>query len=143
MPITAEHVGRVYPATAPYRVSREAIRVFAQAVGDTTAGSNQDPAIAPPTFAMVLAARAWDGLFADAELGLALARTVHADQRFTWQRPIREGDEVSASLAIEKVRNRGLTDMVTLSVTITDTAGQAICTASSTLLHTRDEQEQA
>lgn len=143
MPITAEHAGRSYPATQPYRVSREAIAEFAHAVGDTTAGPDQDPAIASPTFAMVLAARAWEALFGDPELDLALVRTVHADQRFDWRRPIREGDELTATLRIDKVRTRGLTDMVTIGVQIDAQGGETVVTASSTLLHTRTEQDPA
>ena len=42
-----------------------------------------DAPIAPPTFAAVIAADAWEAMFADEELGLALRRIVHGDQRFT------------------------------------------------------------
>ena len=105
MPISEEHVGRSYPATAPYEVSRAKIAEFAAALGDgdNPAYAGADP-IAPPTFAVVLSSAAWDAMFADPELELSLSRTVHVDQRFAWQRPLRAGDEVSATLTIEKVR---------------------------------------
>ena len=44
--------------------------------------------------AAVLAARAWGAMFADPELDVALHRTIHGDQRFTWLRPLRAGDVV-------------------------------------------------
>ena len=94
MPISADHVGRVYPATKPYRVSRAKIAEFATALGDTNPAYFDDESpIAPPTFAVLPSSAAWGALFEDAELELALSRTVHADQRFTHHRPIVAGDE--------------------------------------------------
>ena len=83
-----------------------------------------------------------DGLGLDSvdalELGLALHRTVHADQTFDFHRPLREGDDVVARLIIERVRNRGNLDMVTILVALT-VDGEAVCDARSTLMHTREE----
>ena len=57
MPISPEHVGRSYPATKPYRVSRAKIAEFATALGDQNpAYFDEDSPIAPPTFAAVIAA---------------------------------------------------------------------------------------
>ena len=78
-------------------------------------------------------------IHADPELGLSLSRTVHVDQRFAWQRPLRSGDEVSATLTIEKVRTRGATAIITIAVQLATTAGEALCTATSTLMHTMAE----
>lgn len=140
MPISPAHAGRSYPATAPYEVSRAKIAEFAAALGDASspAYSGESP-IAPPTFAAVLAASAWEALFSDPELDLSLSRTVHADQRFSWRRPLRCGDLVSAALAIEKVRVRGAAAFITISVVLADAAGEELCTASSTLVHTAEE----
>ena len=77
MPISRDHVGRSYSATTPYRVSRAKIAEFAEAIGDLNpAYFDDDHPIAPPTFPVVIAARAWAPLFADPELGLALERTI-------------------------------------------------------------------
>ncbi|MEL4358208.1 MULTISPECIES: FAS1-like dehydratase domain-containing protein [unclassified Luteococcus] len=144
MPITPEHVGRSYPPTAPYRISRAKIAEFAAALGGAE-GGDPNPAyageapVAPPTFAIVLGAQAWETLFGDQELGLALSRTMHADQRFDFQRPLREGDEVVAQLTIDKVRNRGAMDMVGVRVDVRTVAGEPVCTATSQLIHTRPE----
>ena len=83
-----------------------------------------------------LAARAWDGLFADPELDMKLAQTIHADQSFRWTRPLRAGDEVTATLRIDKLRARGASAFVTVAVTLATTDSEAICEAVSTLLHT-------
>lgn len=139
MSISEDHVGRSYPATAPYQVSRAKIAEFAAALGDedNPAYAGDDP-IAPPTFAVVLSSAAWDAMFADPELELSLSRTVHVDQRFAWQRPLHSGDEVSATLTIEKVRARGATAIITIAVQLATTTGEALCTATSTLMHTTE-----
>ena len=138
MPISAEHAGRTYPPAPAYRVSRAKIAEFAGAIQDESPAYFGDHPIAPPTFAAVIAAQAWGSLFGDEELGLALHRTVHADQTFDFHRPLREGDDVVARLTIERVRSRGNLDMVTILVTLT-VGGEAVCDARSTLMHTREE----
>ncbi len=47
MPVDASFVGRIYPPTEPYRVSREKIREFADAIDDPN-----------PAYRSVAAARA-------------------------------------------------------------------------------------
>ena len=136
MPISEAHVGRVYPPTEPYPVTRGKITEFAAALGDTSAPYAGSDAVAPPTFAAILGARAWDALFTDPDLDLELKRTVHVDQRFTWERPLRVGDEVRAQLTIDKVRLRGAAAFVTVTVELTDAHAAVIGTAVSTLLHT-------
>jgi len=142
MPITPDHVGRSYPATKPYRVSKAKIVEFARALGDDNPAYLADEPIAPPTFGVVIAAQAWDALFGDPELGLALNRTVHADQRFDIVRPLSDGDEVTATLRIDKVRNRGAMDWVGVAVDLS-VNGERVGTATSTLLHTRNGDDDA
>lgn len=140
MPISPEHAGRSYPATKPYQVSRAKIAEFAAALGDANS-AYRGPAddapepIAPPTFAAVIANKAWDAMFADPELGLALHRTIHTEQGFTWARPLRAGDEVTATLTIDKVRTRGGSDMIMSSVLLQSVEGEQICTATGNFLH--------
>lgn len=141
MPITDAHVGRTYPATQPYRVSREKIAEFAAALGDEHPAYAGDDPLAPPTFAAVLAARAWEGLFGDPDLDLQLSRTIHADQRFAWTRPLRAGDDITATLRIDKLRARANTAFITVSVALNTTAGEPVVTATSTLLHTWPQED--
>ncbi|SDL51474.1 FAS1-like dehydratase domain-containing protein [Tessaracoccus oleiagri] len=138
MPISSEHAGRRYPASAPYEVSRAKIAEFAAALGDDNPAYSGDQPVAPPTFAAIIAAQAWEALFGDAELGLALHRTMHGDQQFDFHRPLVPGDQVVAQLGIERVRNRGNLDMVTIVVELT-VEGEPVCSARSTLIHTREE----
>ena len=136
MPISDAHVGKTYPPTQPYEVTLGKIAEFAAALGDPHQAYAGAAPIAPPTFAAVLAAEAWGALFADPELDLQLKRTIHYDQAFGFVRPLRAGDEVTATLTIDKVRRRGDTAFITVSVLLATTAGETVCTATSTLLHT-------
>jgi len=141
MTITADHAGRRYPPTAAYQVSAAKIAEFARALGDDNpAYAGADP-IAPPTFVAVISSAAWESMFADPELGLALRRIVHGDQRFTYRRPLRAGDTVQATLTIDKVRNRGTSDIISSSVEVETVEGELICTAEATFFHTRETQE--
>ena len=91
---------------------------------------------------MLLSSGAWGALFEDDELDLSLSRTVHTDQRFTWQRPLRVGDEVTATLTVDKVRSRGTSAFITVTVAL-DAGGDRVCDATSTLLHTWPAEEVA
>ena len=108
MPISPDDVGRTYPTTDPYLVTAEKIRELATALGDTAPAYRGDDPIAPPTFAMVLASRAWEALFDDEQLDLHLEHMIHTDQSFNWIRPLHKGDEVTATLTITSVRTLSL-----------------------------------
>jgi acyl dehydratase len=137
MAISEAHAGRTYPPTATYEVSAAKIAEFATAIGDDNPAYRGEHPIAPPTFVAVISSAAWESMFDDAELGLALRRVVHGDQRFSYQRPLRAGDRVSASLTIDKVRVRGSADIIASSVRVTDQSGELVCTTSATFFHSR------
>lgn len=63
---------------------------------------------------------------------------MHTDQGFTFHRPLRAGDVVHAQLGIEKVRNRGTLDMITVVVDLV-VGGETVCEARSGLMHTRGD----
>ncbi len=138
MAISDQHVGRIYPPTPAYQVSAAKIAEFAKALGDDNPAYGGDAPVAPPTFVAVIAASAWDSLFADEELGLALRRVVHADQRFDYRRALKAGDTVRAVLGIDKVRKRGGVDIIGVSVKVDTVDGEPVCSASSTFYHTRE-----
>ena len=148
MPISAEHVGRQYPPTAPYEVSHAKISEFAAALGNADPRHTGPDAVAPPTFVAVLSAPAWQLMFDDPELDLALPRIVHGDQRFEFARLLRAGDRVRATLTIEKVRTRGAADIISASVAVRTAAdpcgssatgqGELVCTATATFFHSRE-----
>jgi acyl dehydratase len=137
MPITEAHAGRRYPATPAYPISAEKIAEFARALGDESPYYRGERPIAPPTFAALIASPAWQLMFDDPELELALRRIVHGDQRFDHARPLLAGDVVSATLTIDKVRVRGGSEIITSSVAITDLTGETVCTTTATFVHSR------
>ena len=139
MPISPDDVGRTYPTTDPYLVTAEKIRELATALGDTAPAYRGDDPIAPPTFAMVLASRAWEALFDDEQLGLQLEHMIHTDQSFNWIRPLHKGDEVTSTLRITSVRIRGNTDIIGIDVSLDHVNGEHLGNATSPLWHTRPE----
>jgi hypothetical protein len=77
-------------------------------------------------------------MFDDPELGLALRRIVHGDQRFDLHRLLRVGDRVTATLRIEKVRVRDSADIIGASVAVRTVADELVCTATATFFHSRE-----
>ncbi|WP_375433532.1 MaoC family dehydratase N-terminal domain-containing protein [uncultured Friedmanniella sp.] len=138
MGITEAHTGRRYPPTAPYEVPTAKIAEFAAALGDDHPRYAGDDAVAPPTFVAVIAATAWQAMFEDPELGLALPRIVHGDQRFTITRLLRAGDRVTAGLVIDRVRSRGPADIITASVEVRSLSDELVATATATFFHSRE-----
>jgi acyl dehydratase len=143
VPVNPELVGRVFPPTAPYLVGREKVREFARAVFATDP-QHTDPeaarargyvdVVAPPTFAMVVQDLTLQQLLAEPDSGIALERTIHAEQRFRYSRPIVAGDELIGRLSVVGVRAVGAGAMVTSEAEITDAAGAHVVTATSILL---------
>lgn len=143
MSVNPDLEGRVFPPTAPYVVGREKIREFSRAVF-ATSPLNYDPEaargagyadiVAPPTFPVVIQEQTLDQLLAAPDAGIDFRRVVHGDQRFVYSRPIVAGDELTATLTVEKVRSLGGHTMVTAASTIVDTQGQHVVTSTSTLV---------
>ena len=136
MPVDSSLVGRAYPATAPLTVTEERVTAFAEAVGHPGAPGAGD---VPPTFPIVLAFDAMQA-FLDAER-LDLHRIVHGEQRFAYERPVRVGDELSATLVVTGVRRIGGADIVATASEIRDAAGELVCTGKATLVHGGGEGE--
>jgi len=137
VPISTEHVGRSYPSTAAYQVSAAKIGEFAAAIGDPSPAYAGDQAIAPPTFAALVVSPAWSAMFDDPELGLALHRIVHAEQRFAYRRPLRVGDRVVTDLTIDKVRSRDTADFITATAQVRTEDGEPVCSATATFVHNK------
>jgi acyl-CoA thioesterase FadM len=76
-------------------------------------------------------------MFDDPELGLALRRIVHAEQRFAYERPLRVGDRVVTTLIIDKVRSRDTADFITTTARVENVAGELVCTAMATFVHSK------
>ncbi|MDN3311118.1 MaoC family dehydratase N-terminal domain-containing protein [Microbacterium oryzae] len=143
MPVNPELVGREFPPTPPYLVGREKVREFARAVF-ADAPQHTDPeaaralgyadVVAPPTFAMVVQDHTLQQLLGEPDSGIALERTIHAEQRFRYTRPIVAGDELTARLTVTGIRSVGANAMITSDAEIIDSTGAHVVTATSVLL---------
>ena len=143
MAVNPDYVGRVYPATAPYEVSRVKIREFADAIGETSELHRSPQAaqavgypdvIAPPTFPIVIAMAASGAAVGDPGLGINYAMVVHGEQRFEYSRPLHAGDVVTAQSTIESIRSAGSLTMLTTRTEIRTEAGEHVCSAFSTIV---------
>ncbi len=152
MPVNSELVGREFPPTAPYLVGREKVREFARAVFadapqhidvDAARAAGHADLVAPPTFPMVIQDLTLQQLLSEPDSGIVLARTIHAEQRFRYTRPIVAGDELTAQLAVTGIRSLGGNAMITSEANITDAAGDHVVTAVSVLLVGSDAEGEA
>ena len=129
MPIDESLVGREYPPTRPYAVSVEKVRELATATGS----SYDDGGPVPATFPIVLAFDAMNA-FLEAEQ-IDLFRIVHGEQRFAYERAVRPGDVLSATLTVASLRQIGGNDIIGTRSLVTDAAGDLVCTTTATLVH--------
>jgi acyl dehydratase len=143
MSVNADFQGREYPPTTPYVVSAAKIAEFAEAVGSTdpvhtdaqvAQARGYADVIAPPTFAVLIAQRCDRQLILDPEAGIDYSRVVHGEQRFAHHRPLTAGDSVVGTLHVDTVREAGGHAMVTTRTELTTTAGEPVCTATSTIV---------
>src|SRR6266702_749187 len=101
MPLDESFVGRVYPATEPYEVSREKIREFADAIGDDNPAYRDKAAAQALGYPDVITLKAAQQIVADPELGLDYSRVVHGEQRFSYSRPVLAGDVLQVTAKVE------------------------------------------
>jgi acyl dehydratase len=142
MPVNPEVVGRSYGPFEPYEVTRVKIREFADAV-DAFSGAHRDTevaqadgyadVVAPTTFAVVIAQQAEFHVVVDPEVGVDFSKVVHADERFTYARPLVAGDFISTTIHIDKITQRAGISMVTTRAELADAAGDPVATVTSTL----------
>jgi len=141
--VNQDLVGREFPPTPPYLVGREKVREFARAVfADAPQHTDVEAAraagfadlVAPPTFAMVVQDLTLQQLLGAEDSGIVLARTIHAEQRFAYTRPIVAGDELRAQLSVTGIRMMAGNAMITSETAITDAEGAPVVTATSVLL---------
>lgn len=155
--VNPDYIGREYPPNTTYVVSREKIRDFAVAVGAGHGAHNDLGAakalgyrdlVAPATFPVVIAQKTEAQYIEDPEAGIDFSKVVHADERFTYTRPIVAGDELVPVLRVVSIISRGGISLVTTEVRIFETAthaennshpgdvfalGELVCTVRSTL----------
>jgi acyl dehydratase len=143
MSVNADFQGRTYPPTTPYVVRAAKIAEIAEAVGtgdpehtdaEVARAAGYTDVIAPPTFAVLIAQRCDRQFILDPEAGIDYSRVVHGEQRFAHHRPLTAGDAVVGTLHVDTVREAGGHAMVTTRTELTTTAGEPVCTATSTIV---------
>ncbi|WP_426242484.1 FAS1-like dehydratase domain-containing protein [Nocardioides sp. LHG3406-4] len=128
MPVDQSLVGRSFPPTPAFSVTEEGIATFVASTGGTYAGGP-----APATYPIVLAFDAMNA-FLEAER-IDLFRIVHGEQKFAYERSIRPGDVLSATLTVSSLRHIGGADIIGTTSEVTDADGALVCTTSATLVH--------
>jgi acyl dehydratase len=143
MALNRDYMGRSFPPSEPYEVSRVKIAEFANAIGDPSPlcrdraaaqAAGYPDVIAPPTFAIVITMASSSHAIMDEDLGLDYSMVVHGEQRFAHARPLHAGDVVVAQSTITDIRNAGRNAMLTTRTDIKTTGGEHVCTALSTLV---------
>jgi hypothetical protein len=118
MALNRDKVGTTYP-TYTYEVSREKIREYATALGETDPRyySDGDDCVAPPTFAACFTiVKGAQGPFTDPDLGSHPA-LVHGSQSFEFgARPLTPGDVLVCTPRIAGIEVRGSNEFMMIEV---------------------------
>jgi acyl dehydratase len=141
--INPDFIGKTFPPSAPYEISRVKLAEFADAIGDPNPLYRDQTAaveagfpdvIAPPTFPIVISMASSGQALSDPALNLNYAMVVHGEQRFEYQRPLHAGDVVTAEVTISDVRDIGRNSVITTSTKISTVNGEHVCTAHAMLV---------
>lgn len=106
MSASAELTPRAFPSHT-YSVGREKIREYARAVGETdplyfdvaaARAAGHADLVAPPMFAVVYAAAAFEAAMRDPGLAIDLAMLLHTGQEFDWGALVIAGDEITTDI---------------------------------------------
>ncbi|TDE60346.1 MaoC family dehydratase [Nonomuraea mesophila] len=143
MALNRDFVGRSYPPSAPYEVSRVKIREFATAIGDNNPlyrdkeaarAAGYPDVIAPPTFPIAFSLQSGSEALADPGLGLNFAMVVHGEQRFEYVRPVIAGDELVTTATITDIRTAGSNELLTVRSDVTTVEGEPVCVTYNTIV---------
>ncbi|RFU41147.1 MaoC family dehydratase [Actinomadura logoneensis] len=141
MAINRDFIGRTFPPSEPYEVSRVKIREFADAIGDPSPvyrdpeaarAAGHPDVIAPPTFPIVVSLGG--NALTDPGLGINFAMVVHGEQRFEYVRPVRAGDVVTCTSTITEIRSIGNNEKVDIVTEIRTTGGELVCKSFNTIV---------
>src|ERR1700761_1648121 len=115
MAVNTEAIGKTFPPST-YAVGREKIREYAYAVGETNPlyvdvdaarAAGYADVVAPPMFAVVYAGRAITPALFDPEVGIDFPNMLHAGQEFEWGPLVVAGDEVTTTMTVAEIEERG------------------------------------
>ena len=134
-------VGHYYQVADTYRVGREKVREYARAVQDyhpahwdvaAAAELGYSGLVAPLTFTSIPAMAANQHLFESVVVGYDMY--VQTEEVFEQHRPIVAGDELQTDVELSSVRRIAGRDLITVTNTFTDTAGERVHTLHTTVV---------
>jgi len=140
-PAIQERVGHYYQADRVYLVGREKVREYARAVQDyhpahwdedAAAALGYSGLVAPLTFTATLAMAANQKLLQEVVVGYDTY--VQTEEVFEQHRPIVVGDELLTDVELSSVRRIAGRDMITITNTFTDAAGETVHTMHTTVV---------
>ncbi len=139
--VLEERVGHYYQTDGTYQVGREKVREYARAVQDNHP-AHWDPAaaaelgypgvVAPLTFASIPGMMANRELFESVVVGYDTY--VQTEEVFEQHRPIVAGDELHVDVELSSVRRFAGRDLITVTNTFTDAAGERVHTLHTTVV---------
>ncbi|MFE2095713.1 guanitoxin biosynthesis heme-dependent pre-guanitoxin N-hydroxylase GntA [Streptomyces sp. NPDC059468] len=136
----------VTAAVGPFEVTADRIAEFADATGDpnpvyrdraAARALGHPDVVAPPTFAVRLAAGAELPVLNRHPLGYDYTSATHLSQDYRHLRPIRAGDVLTARGRLVEAREALGGGLVTVEVTVTDRAGSAVTVSTARILSRR------
>ncbi|MEE6137098.1 fused (3R)-hydroxyacyl-ACP dehydratase subunits HadA/HadB [Mycobacterium sp. 050128] len=134
-------VGHYYAMEDVYQVGREKLREFARAVQDyhpahwdvaAAAELGYPDVVAPLTFTSAPAMAANRRLFESVVIGYEMY--LQTEEVFEQHRPIVAGDELHIDVELSSVRRFAGRDLITVTNTFTDTAGERVHTLHTTVV---------
>ncbi|GAB2660069.1 (R)-hydratase [Gordonia jinhuaensis] len=136
-----ERVGHYYRLDEPYEVAREKVREYARAVQDAHPAHRDETAsaalgysglLSTLTFTAIPAMKANRELFESVIVGYETY--VQTEQVFEQHRPIVAGDVLSTDVELSSVRRIAGRDLITVTNTFTDAAGEVVHTMHTTVV---------
>ena len=143
MPVDDSLIGRTYPPSRVYEVSREKIREFARAVKDEhPAHYSEDAAkeigydalVASLTFLAVAGRKVQLEIFEQFAVPINLERVLHRDQKITFHRPILAGDKLFFDSYLDSVIEAHGTVVTEIRGEVTDAHGEPVLTSIVTVI---------
>jgi acyl dehydratase len=135
MAVNTDAIGKSYPPTH-YAVGREKIKEYASAVGErdpihldheAARAAGFADVVAPPMFAVVYSQPSMlPGLF-DPDLGIDFAHLVHGSQEFRWGPLVIAGDEITTTLTITEISERGGMGFYVFETDSRNQDGETVC----------------
>ncbi len=125
--MNAALVGKVYPPET-FTLHPDRVAAFAAAVG------HRGDAVPPTLLTAPELAAGLARVVGDPELGLDLARILHGEQEYRWERSLSVGETITAEATIEDVRVKGGIGFLVLRAEFRDAAGATVAIGRSTLI---------